>query len=347
MDSALKDAIFAVADLSDTRSADVRLRIRDAIGEFRAFIGTPAQKHECWIEIEGLDSDSLPATFGATRFSVVGDEGIEDLRKGFIEGQTIDDTAQTLSAIDSMGGEIRGRTVAIGSVLARDAAAALALAARQVRSTVECINFFADVIPSNRARLRIPVGGKGSGSSVRMAVTDHGAFSYSPEAEIPWTLSLDRLSELAGPSGKAVERVDALLARQGRSEIEELLLRAVRCCGRATDAESLEDKFLFSMIALETLTLPKRVRNIRQHLASRSARILGRGDSDSRDLEREIKGLYDIRSRLVHDGSLEVKEDDCARGHSIALTAVVLVLVSPEVQGAHTLDEMHDYLRSA
>ena len=344
--SALNEAIFEVADLSGERGGEVEDRVKEATAGFKSFAEEPPREYKCWIEVDGLDTDSLPARFGATRFAVLGDEDISNLRNLVQDNHTVD-IAGKLNAIESHADEIRGRPVAIQHVLARDAAAGLSLATREVRTTIECLNAFADVIPYNRARLRIPTGESGLGSSLRMTLAETGSFSYSPEAAIPWTFSLDRLMELAGPGGEAVKRVGELVARGDRSPVEELLLRALRWVGRAADADSLEDRFLFSMIALETLTLPRRVRKIRRHLAKRTVHTLGVLDSDRRRLEKEVKRLYDLRSRLVHDGSREIREDDSARGHSIARRAVLLALVSPEVEKARTLNDLDDYFRSA
>ena len=55
----------------------------------------------------------------------------------------------------------------------------------------------------------------------------------------------------------------------------KLLLRAVRWVGRATAAESPEDKFLFSEIALECLTRPGVERHTKQHLVSQGRRHTG------------------------------------------------------------------------
>ena len=74
----------------------------------------------------------------------------------------------------------RGHPVAIQRVKARDAEAALTLATRDVRTTIECLNFFADLIPYNRARLRIAIGQTGSGSSVQIASADDGIGQVQP-----------------------------------------------------------------------------------------------------------------------------------------------------------------------
>ena len=151
IDFALQTAMFGVADLSGARVDDVELRIGEAIDEFRSFIETPAQEYECWLEVEGLATASLPAEFGATRFVLLGDQDIERLAERVRTKHTVAQT-QKLDRIELMAVDLRGRPVAIQCVHARDTKAAVSLATRNLSITLECLNFFADVISYNRHR---------------------------------------------------------------------------------------------------------------------------------------------------------------------------------------------------
>ena len=299
-------------------------------------------EHECWIEIEGLDEASLPANFGTTRFAVLGDTDIDAHEAIVEEKHTVDKTGK-VNYINRIAREIRGCPVAIQRVRARDNKAGLLLAECEVQITLECPNCFADVVPYNRARLRIARGKSNRGSTLQMALADEGSFLYSPQATIPWEFSLDRLRELQGLAGEGLQRVEALRAKGDRSEVEELILRAVRWVGRAVTAKRTEDKLLFAAIALDCITRPKGGHSISQQLSSRAARVLSGRGGDREKLEIEIKRLYDIRSTLVHDGSLEVTEDDRARLQTIALRTVVWALTSSDVESVTTLDELEAY----
>ena len=342
IDTALKDAIFAVADIRATRSSDVEVRIREAIAEFRTFVEGPEYGYECWLEVEGLELASLPAQFANTRFALVGDAEIESLSNLVKQKQSVA-SAEKLEYIDRVAKEIRERPVAIQQVKARDERAALSLATREVQVTLECLNFFADAVPYNRARLWISRGGSRRGSSLQMALADEGSLLYSPKADVPWEFSLGRLRELDGPVGDALARVETLRAKDERSEVEELLLRAVRLVGRAATAYRPEDKFLFSVIALDCIVRPAGGHGAGPTVASRVARVLPGSRSDRERLESQLRELYNVRSALVHDGSLEVTEDDRAVVHTIALRTVVWALTSPDVEGHVSLHDLEGY----
>ena len=342
IDSALRDAIFAVADVPGSRTTDVEVRIRQAVDTFRTFIEAPAQEYKCWIEIEGLDRASLPAKFGRTRFVILGKADIDALQAIVQEKHLVDREGKAKS-INRMAEDIEGRAVAVEHVRARDQGAALEIAEREVQITLECLNFFADVVPYNHARLRVSRGIGERGNSLQMAIADEGSFVHSPQTTIPWEFSFERLRGLAGPADEALERVDVLRGKDDRNAVEELFVRAVRWVGRAVAADRSEDKFLFSMVALDCITRPTRGANVSQKLSSRAARVLSGPVEDRERLEVEIRRLYDIRSALVHDGSLEVTEDDRARVQTIALSTVVWALTSSDVESLTTLDDLEAY----
>ena len=145
IDSALQKAIFDVVDSPGTRAADVEVRIGQAVNECRSFIEKPPQEYECWLEVGGLATASLPAEFGATRFVLLGDQDIERLADLVRTEHTVDQT-QKLDRIEQMAVDLLGHPVAIQRVHARDTEAAVSLATRKLSSTLECLNFFADVI---------------------------------------------------------------------------------------------------------------------------------------------------------------------------------------------------------
>ena len=354
IDSALQKAIFDVVDSPGTRAADVEVRIGQAVNECRSFIEKPPQEYECWLEVGGLATASLPAEFGATRFVLLGDQDIERLADRDRTEHTVDQ-AQKLDLIELMAVDLRGRPVAIQRVHARDAKAAVSLATRKLSSTLECLNFFADVISYNRhpggpdgARRPtvLRIGESGPAIALQMALAADGSFWENRQATRLGTFSLERVHDLPSLAGEAVKRVEALLAHEVRNPVEELLLRAVRWVGRATAAESPEDQVLFSEIALECLTRPGMDRHSKQDLVSLTAAVLDRRHSDGGSIEDEISRLYGIRSELVHDGSREILDSDSAEMYEIALAVTLGILVSPEVKQVETLGALDELLQS-
>ena len=151
LNSALKDAIFTVVGASEPDEKEAADRVDRAIDDLRVFLMAEPQSFECWIEIEGVDADTLPAGFGRTTFCVLDPLHI-DLLKDIVQTKHTVQVDQKLQDIrDRQAEDLLGRTVAIQCVNARDSSAALALAARDVQQTLDCLNFVAELIPYNRA----------------------------------------------------------------------------------------------------------------------------------------------------------------------------------------------------
>ena len=341
--SALQGAVFTVVDLPESRSRDLNARVKQAMNEFQLLIATPRQEFECWIEVAGLDPESLPAEFGLTRFAVIGESDISGLADIIRMKHTVD-RAGKLVSVGRMAGELLGRPVAIQRVVARDQNAAIPLAIRDVGIALDCLNFFADMIPYNRARLWIPDGQTQLGSSLRFSIASDGSFQHSPKARFEWKYSLSKLRELTDVAAASLSRVEALLRQTSRNSVEELLLQGARWVGRAAAAESTEDGFLYSMIALECVALPEKGSNISQRLARRISRILGIECEHENEFKRRIGKLYELRSDLVHDGSLEIADSDRDYLQWAALETVAQIVSSSAIAQMCSLDDFRSHL---
>ena len=214
------------------------------------------------------------------------------------------------------------------------------LALRDVQITLECLNCFADVIPYYRARLQVSQGQVESGTTLRLALADDGSFRLTSKASIPRKYSLEALRQLGGLAGDAVNRIDSLLTKGDRTEVDDLLLRAVRWVGRAAAADRTEDKFLYAGIAIDFVVRPVEVYPIKKHITERTARVL----QDSPEIE-ELKRLHEVRNALVHDGRLEIKEEDTASIQTIALNLVLRILTRSDVLHTITLQDLEGYFQ--
>lgn len=332
IDKALQDAIFEVAraklDSPEQLAGRVDLQINSAKERLE---GRPEQ-HECWIEVHGLDPASLPNHFGSTRFEPFSQAHLDRLDE--IDRATNAPIPQA-TARRTLGADLsyEGRVIAIEQVRARDPEAAIGLATREVTATLDCLNCFSEIIPYNPAILRVATSQPPSGSAIRYAHTVAGAFRNSPQSEIPWEYSMERLWELDGFAGKTVRRLDALLRQRKRSEIDELLIRAARWIGRASAADTAEYDFLYTAIAIDCMMKP--VWNRDKTLLKRVKGLL----SDFADID-EIDRVWQLRNDLVHDGRLEVPEIDKRLLHSFALNSLGRLLANDELKDIDSLADL-------
>ena len=341
IDKALQDAMFEVAQAKRDNPEQVAERVDLHIDLAKERLEGRPEQHECWIEVHGLDPASLPGKFGSTRFEPFNQNHLDQLDE--IDRATNAPIPQA-SARHMLGADLsyEGRVIAIEQVRARDTKAAIGLATREVTATLGCLNCFFEVIPYNRAILRVANSQRPSGSAIRYAHTVAGAFRNSPKSEIPWEYSMERLWKLDGFAGKTVCRLDELVRQRERSEVDELLIRAARWIGRASAADTVEYDFLYTAIAIDCMMKPVWSRD--KTLLNRLKRLL----SDFADID-EIDRLWQLRNDLVHDGQLEVPEIDKRLLHNFALNSLGRLLANDELKSIDSLvdlDKWFEYLVS-
>ena len=242
--SVLLDAIFEVVDIPKRRNPDPTVRVNAAIKKLEALAKRKAAKYDCWIEVGGLDEKSLPSSFGRVRFVAVNQYQLRTLRRTTARGHS-----SQASSLRRSFDRILGHSFGVVTTTARDTRAALNLAKREVRASVECLNFFSDLVPYNDAWVFLP-GEHESTDTTAFAVDQVGAvFMTMAKAGPMGTYSFAKL-RARGPFQGTIRRVRALLQKQSRNAVEELLLTAVRWSGRATISERREEAFLLYAIAL-------------------------------------------------------------------------------------------------
>ena len=61
----------------------------------------------------------------------------------------------------------------------------------------------------------------------------------------------------------------------------------------------------------------------------------------------ELERLYRVRNDLVHDGSLEIAEEDTASIQAIALNLVLRIITTRDVLHTITLKDLEDYFQKS
>ena len=345
LDSALKDAIFTVVGASEPDEKEAADRVDRAIDDLRVFLMAEPQSFECWIEVEGVDADTLPAGFGRTTFCVLDPLHI-DLLKDIVQTKHTVQVDEKLQDIrDRQAEDLLGRTVAIQCVNARDSSAALALATRDVQQTLDCLNFVAELIPYNRAHLRIARGRSVSQASTRLTIANSGSYSIAPELPIPWTFSFEKMRNVDESANGLIGRIDDLLSRHERDQVEELSIRAVEWSGKAAESDSIEVKFLYSVIALESILLPDGNSELGFRLSQLVARILSDDVGARLKTAQDVKQLYGLRSKLVHGGNVGVTEDDQNLAVTISIETIVRMLMDHTVRQLTTRKQLEEHFR--
>ena len=348
VDSALKTAIFEYLDIPRLRDSNPDIRLDNALEKLWNFLNHQPEEYECYIAVGGLDAASLPSGFGNVRFVVFNAYQLGKIKKPFRSKRSYDHSDH-LEVIEISLKPLLNHPVAVVKVSARDDKAAKTLGERKVRSVIECLNFFLDIMPNHykHAELFLPTESR-SNSIKGFTVSGNGSVrvfdSFMHAGGVPagkFSIAQFRQSE-DQTIRLAVKSIELLLKESG-NEVGELMLRAVRWAGRATAEDMPEESFLLFVIALECLVLPHGDQRLRHQLSLRVARLLNGNTVRRKELTKTAKELYDIRSKIVHSGFHEVTEKQCSQIRNIAKIIILKLLANQHVRKFSKTEDLEEW----
>jgi hypothetical protein len=146
IEQALNWAILFALDTREKRQdLSLEQRIKIATNELQQKLTQPATYHECYIPIGGIDPQSLPWRFGLVTFLLFNESQIAKFRRA-IRKHLVSDEQMSVRQIvigDMKKYNIWNSPCARVRVKAKEPRAAITLASKHVRITIDCINFWA------------------------------------------------------------------------------------------------------------------------------------------------------------------------------------------------------------
>jgi hypothetical protein len=321
-------AVLTAIDPKGSRSeTDFETRLGSVIEKLKDELKAKPILWEVHFQVEGLDTKALPVTFGGCEFYCVNDAYLAKLVQrtnsviaSLVEGPSREQ-AKRLNA-DEMR-KLDGRTGVSTMVLAVDFRAAQAAAEKQVRLTVDMLNFYANLGNQPLTQLIFLDG-------VKPGVAEGFMFSEAPPS---MRTNLARVGPMVPFSFKAefeaagLSRVSTLLLKPNRSVLEDKILSALQWAGRASVEQRKGEAFLLFAIALEALVMSGNDKaEITEKLAIRTAHLVIKNPKSRVQAYKDLKTLYGIRSKIVHSGSEDVTGDDLARIRFFVQRALLTVL---------------------
>lgn len=334
----LRDALFGALDLQKRSQAPFEDRLALAIDELKASLAKLPVDYKCYLPLAGCDASGLPWTFGAVRLVVFNETQVKHIVAA--AGRTRND-ASVLGVLEGVQRAASwNQPVAIVTVPARDDDAARDLATKRVQQTVDCMNFFVDLIPYNHGWVYLP----GEAASV-LGVSPVTGTDGSVSALFQWQGPLRPFSvqslKTTASLRPALSRVHRMLREQPGSKLDQSVLASVQWAGRASAEQKKEEAFILFAIALETLVLPdSSTQELTYRLRVRAAHLLGHDANARKEISQLIGHLYNVRSRIVHSGFYEVTDEDLGRLKAIVIRCVLRTLLHRRIRQLKTPEEL-------
>ena len=140
-----------------------------------------------------------------------------------------------------------------------------------------------------------------------------------------------------------------LLSAQKLTSLQKRILLAIEWIGQSYKEVSLSSAFLKSAISLEIIFTynEKAIINpsILNQLSESVALILGKTVDDRLGIEKEVKRLYSMRSKIAHAGKKDVATNDINTIRHIARAIVCELLSNASLNKIKTVDDLHFFLK--
>jgi len=231
-------------------------------------------------------------------------------------------------------------------VKAADSDAAVELAIRELRQTIDLLNYFGGVVGNRDARVYLPWEASAFNLSAGISKTEgHHPSAMSHEWRGPWipfylNLLFDQPRAKRGGFPRALE----ILSNPKRFKLEERLLSAIQWAGRATIEERREEAFVLFTVALESLLVNRNEKDqVTQRFAIRGAHLIGKDFDSRKKIHKRLKRLYELRSAIVHSGSTEIADADRDTIAHFVRAAIFTMLVSKPFCDMRTVEELHGW----
>ena len=112
-----------------------------------------------------------------------------------------------------------------------------------------------------------------------------------------WTLPNEFINLM---SQAGLQILSELLTLEKPTEFQESLIDSLFAYLRHTVAKDLSDKLLFIFTALDSFLLKGENEPIQQNISERIACVIGKNTADRRNIIKNIKMMYGLRSKFVH-----------------------------------------------
>jgi len=322
----VQDALFAslLPDVSPEVNTEFESRLASAIRELGRSLSKPPRNYACYTPVRGLAVEGLPFRVGAVTLVRMNSNRLRRHVSPILAASK-GTRAQNRALRADIESDLLGLPMALVNTSARDSDAAENLALNETRLAVDVLNFFSDQIPNSPAWVYL-AGEAGAEGSTSLIVCENDSFSVPGRWKGPLAeMSLKRLRSVP-QLRRALKRIDALLLQDPRTRMAELLLTSVRWAGRASVEPVKEHAFVMYVIALEALMLPHDARGMAHRLQTRVSHLLGANAEERGWFHDTVKHLYDVRSGIVHEGSVEVEDGDLGRLEMIVKECILRVL---------------------
>jgi hypothetical protein len=133
------------------------------------------------------------------------------------------------------------------------------------------------------------------------------------------------------------------------NEFQKRIMLAVEWIGQSMADPSPPSAFIKAAIALEIIFTPSKkaiiTPSIVNQISESIALILGSSVDKRLKLEKRVKDLYELRSKIVHSGNKDINPADYKTLLEIARSVIIKILTSDKLNSVKTVEELYNILK--
>jgi len=324
-------------------------RINEILENLKQKLTAKRTPYRCFIPVCGIKEKGLPFSIGQVEFAVF-DDSLVDRFKEIVEKHKIQRDFKWEELKEDIDRSFYKKTCSLVVVEAKDYEAAQVIAITKLRRVLDILNFFSTLVLFNlNAWTYLPgdlepylfetiILNENDGASYNI-----GSKSIGPLQE----LEISQIIELDKNDNIGFDYIIKLLNKNNLNKFEQALITAIQWAGRAVISSRREEAFLLYAIALESIILvdnPKTELSYR--LRIRIAHLITEKPENRSEVVNIVKDLYDLRSKLVHDGKYEITDLDIDSMRSICIKCIKRLCVDPLFQEMTSPKNFSDWLEN-
>lgn len=298
-------------------------------------------QQEMWVPIRYLHIQK-PFSVGKVTFRPVSKTFLDEIERHWIENSK-DHSEEIKQLFDKEIREFQGHTAATIS-FESDPVKAEEIALEETRKSLLMLRLFSAAAFHPRIVSYYEMWGseKIEGANL-LYIKDQTLTKFSSKMIIanPPHLELDHeMIALHFDSGLTI--LSDLLLKEKKSQFETVALDSFYIYARCTTAKDPADKLVYILAALETLFLKNNTEPIQQNLAERMAFLIEKKVDNRRQVIRDVRNAYSIRSSFVHHGASIEDYEVLEKFMWHAWRAITAVITATKT--VQTKDEFLDHL---
>jgi hypothetical protein len=346
VEEAFQEALLK-ALCSNNCSTPENLRIDEILEILKQKLTAKRIPYRCFIPVYGIKEEGLPFSTGQVEFAVF-DDSLIDQFKGIVAKHTIQKDFKWEDLKENINRSFYRKICSLVTVEAKDYKAAQVIAIRKLRIVLDILNFFSALTPFNSNAWACLLGDLEPCLFETIILNEDDGSSYNTPSERigPFQkLEISQIIESNRSNDTGFDYIIGLLRKSNLNKFEQALITAIQWAGRAVVSNRREEAFLLYAIALESIILVDNPNTeLSYRLRIRIAHLIARKPEKRSEVANTVKELYNLRSKLVHDGKYEITDVEIQLMKSISINCIKRLCIDPLFQKISSPDMFSKWL---